>query len=64
MELNEVSAKIRNDPPIDDDEDLKLEIWSGILPLKVINQEPIKDPYNSINNNIPTPDYIKNYRKK
>lgn len=34
MSLQEVSAKIRTGPPVDDEEDYSLPIWAGVLPLK------------------------------
>jgi nitroimidazol reductase NimA-like FMN-containing flavoprotein (pyridoxamine 5'-phosphate oxidase superfamily) len=34
LPLNEVSAKVRTGGPIDDDEDLELPVWAGVLPLR------------------------------
>lgn len=33
--LQEASAKIRSGPPVDDDEDLSLPVWAGVLPLRL-----------------------------
>lgn len=33
LELNEVSAKVRNGPPGDDEEDYALPIWAGVIPI-------------------------------
>ena len=44
LPLGEVSAKVRTGPPLDDEEDYSLEVWAGVLPLKLIAEEPIKDP--------------------
>lgn len=44
IELNEVSAKVRTGPPIDENVDYKLDIWAGILPFKTITLEPEPDP--------------------
>lgn len=33
LELNEVSAKVRNGPPGDDEDDYALPIWAGVIPL-------------------------------
>jgi uncharacterized protein len=33
LELNEVSAKVRNGPPGDDEEDYALPIWAGVMPI-------------------------------
>lgn len=44
LPLEEVSAKVRTGPPLDDEEDYALEIWAGVLPLKLVAGEPVKDP--------------------
>jgi hypothetical protein len=42
--LEEVSAKVRTGPPIDDEEDYALDVWAGVLPLQIVAGAPIKDP--------------------
>jgi uncharacterized protein len=44
LELNEVSAKVRSGPPIDDEEDYALPIWAGVIPLQTQTLAPIDDP--------------------
>lgn len=44
LPLVEVSAKVRTGPPIDDDEDYALNVWAGVLPLKLAAGEPVSDP--------------------
>ena len=44
LPLVEVSAKVRTGPPIDDDEDYALNVWAGVLPLKIEAGAPISDP--------------------
>ena len=34
IEIESASAKTRNEPPVDDDEDYELPIWAGIVPIK------------------------------
>ena len=43
LPLEEVSAKIRSGPPVDDEEDLALPVWAGVIPIR---QEvgPAPDP--------------------
>jgi nitroimidazol reductase NimA-like FMN-containing flavoprotein (pyridoxamine 5'-phosphate oxidase superfamily) len=41
LELNEVSAKVRNGGPGDDEEDFTLPIWAGVLPMHVLTGAPI-----------------------
>jgi len=43
--LDEASAKLRTGMPIDDEEDLDLPIWSGIIPLQVTRQAPVADSH-------------------
>jgi nitroimidazol reductase NimA-like FMN-containing flavoprotein (pyridoxamine 5'-phosphate oxidase superfamily) len=44
LPLEEVSAKVRTGPPIDDEEDYSMDIWAGVLPLKVVAGAPVNDP--------------------
>ena len=44
LPLAEVSAKVRTGPPIDDEEDYPLEVWAGVIPIKLVAGEPISDP--------------------
>ncbi len=41
--LEEASAKIRTGPPIDDDADLELPIWAGVVGLSTVIGEPQPD---------------------
>ncbi|MCG8354594.1 MAG: pyridoxamine 5'-phosphate oxidase family protein [Kiloniellales bacterium] len=44
MKLDEVSAKIRNGPPADDEEDYDLDVWAGVLPIHYSLGKPEPDP--------------------
>jgi uncharacterized protein len=44
LDLVEVSAKVRTGPPIDDAEDLGVDCWAGVLPLRLVPGEPVADP--------------------
>jgi uncharacterized protein len=44
LELNEVSAKVRNGPPGDDEEDYALPLWAGVIPMVTTMLKPIDDP--------------------
>jgi nitroimidazol reductase NimA-like FMN-containing flavoprotein (pyridoxamine 5'-phosphate oxidase superfamily) len=61
LELEEVSAKIRSGPPIDDEEDYDLPVWAGVLPLHVVSGEPIADP--RLPSEIKPPEYVLKYRR-
>jgi nitroimidazol reductase NimA-like FMN-containing flavoprotein (pyridoxamine 5'-phosphate oxidase superfamily) len=41
--LDEVSAKLRTGPPIDDEEDYALPVWAGVVPLKPWFGDPAPD---------------------
>jgi nitroimidazol reductase NimA-like FMN-containing flavoprotein (pyridoxamine 5'-phosphate oxidase superfamily) len=42
--LAEASAKVRTGPPIDDDADLGLEVWAGVVPIRTVAGVPEQDP--------------------
>lgn len=42
--IEEVSAKMRSGPPLDDEEDYDLPVWAGVIPIKMQRGEPIDDP--------------------
>jgi nitroimidazol reductase NimA-like FMN-containing flavoprotein (pyridoxamine 5'-phosphate oxidase superfamily) len=44
LPLEEVSAKVRTGPPVDDEEDYALKVWAGVLPLRLVAVDPVKDP--------------------
>jgi uncharacterized protein len=59
--LQEVSAKIRSGPPLDDDEDMDLPVWAGEIPVKLMAGEPV-----TATNLVPgvdLPDYARNYSR-
>ena len=43
LPLEEVSAKVRTGPPVDDEEDYSLPIWAGVVPLRSQVGEPVPD---------------------
>ena len=43
LALEEVSAKVRTGGPLDDEEDYKLPIWAGVLPLPITPGVPVPD---------------------
>lgn len=44
MSLDESSAKARSGPPVDDDEDLELDVWAGLIPLALAAGLPAAAP--------------------
>ena len=43
LPLEEVSAKVRTGPPIDDEEDYALPIWAGVVPIHLGVGDPVPD---------------------
>jgi hypothetical protein len=43
LPLEEVSAKVRTGPPVDDDEDYSLPVWAGVVPIETHVTRPISD---------------------
>jgi len=44
LEISEASAKVRSGPPVDDEEDMDLGIWAGVIPLSVAAGVPEPAP--------------------
>jgi len=44
LPLIEVSAKIRNGPPVDEPEDILLGHWAGLWPVRVVHGTPEPSP--------------------
>ena len=44
LPIEEASAKLRTGPPLDEEEDYALDVWAGVLPLKLRAGEPVPDP--------------------
>ena len=43
LALNEVSAKVRAGPPVDDEEDYALPVWAGVIPIRRELADPVPD---------------------
>jgi hypothetical protein len=43
LPLEEVAAKVRTGPPVDDEEDYALPIWAGIVPIQTQLGNPVAD---------------------
>jgi nitroimidazol reductase NimA-like FMN-containing flavoprotein (pyridoxamine 5'-phosphate oxidase superfamily) len=56
LQIEEASAKIRQGPPLDDEEDYGLPVWAGILPLTLQSEAPVPDP--RLPQDIQPPHYI------
>jgi nitroimidazol reductase NimA-like FMN-containing flavoprotein (pyridoxamine 5'-phosphate oxidase superfamily) len=56
LPIEEGSAKVRTGPPIDEDEDYDLDVWAGVVPLRLEAGTPEPDPV--LRHGIPQPSYI------
>jgi nitroimidazol reductase NimA-like FMN-containing flavoprotein (pyridoxamine 5'-phosphate oxidase superfamily) len=61
LPLEEVSAKVRTGPPIDDEEDYAMSVWAGVLPLTITPGAPIADP--RLPDGTPVPEHVKEYKR-
>jgi nitroimidazol reductase NimA-like FMN-containing flavoprotein (pyridoxamine 5'-phosphate oxidase superfamily) len=61
MPIAEASAKVRTGPPIDDQQDLALDVWAGTLPLAIVAGEPKPSP--DLREGIRVPDYLRSFRR-
>lgn len=61
LPIDEASAKIRTGPPLDDEEDYGMDVWAGVMPLRIVAGEPITDP--RLPPDIDPPDYVVNYSR-
>lgn len=44
VEIKEASAKVRTGGPKDDAEDYSMDVWAGVVPLKIQHLTPVADP--------------------
>lgn len=59
--LEEVSAKVRSGPPLDLDDDLALETWAGVIPVRSAFGAP--EPAPDLRDDVRTPGYADAYRR-
>jgi nitroimidazol reductase NimA-like FMN-containing flavoprotein (pyridoxamine 5'-phosphate oxidase superfamily) len=59
--IEEASAKVRTGPPKDDEDDLGLPVWAGVLPLRLVPGEP--EPAPELGRDVRTPGYVAAYRR-
>ncbi len=61
LPLTEVSAKVRVGDVEDDAPDYELPVWAGVIPLRLVAEDPIRD--SRCDDSIPTPQYALRYRR-
>ena len=61
LPIEEVSAKVRTGPPVDDEADYARPGWAGVLPIALTPGVPIPDP--RLPEGVAAPDYVQAYRR-
>jgi len=61
LPITEASAKIRAGDPKDDEEDYAMDVWAGVLPIKLSKGEPVADTL--LKDGIPVPGYVREYER-
>lgn len=56
------SAKVRTGPPEDEDEDYALEVWAGVVPMRLRAGEPVPDP--ALDDAVPVPRHLADYGRR
>jgi nitroimidazol reductase NimA-like FMN-containing flavoprotein (pyridoxamine 5'-phosphate oxidase superfamily) len=59
LPITEASAKVRTGGPIDDEDDLSLDVWAGVLPCMLGFGTPLAEPEVTA----PVPDYLRGYAR-
>src|SRR6202166_2553497 len=62
LPIEEFSAKVRQGPPIDDEEDYGFPTWAGVIPLTLKAGKPIDDP--RLEPACEVPEYAVSYSRK
>src|SRR5580692_2688890 len=62
LPIEEFSAKVRQGPPVDDEEDYSFSTWAGVIPLEMVAGNPINDP--RLNLGCAVPAYVEKYSRK
>jgi uncharacterized protein len=62
LPIEEFSAKVRQGPPIDDEEDYSFPTWAGVIPLQQVPGTPIDDP--RLDAGRAVPEYARSYSRK
>jgi nitroimidazol reductase NimA-like FMN-containing flavoprotein (pyridoxamine 5'-phosphate oxidase superfamily) len=59
--IEEASAKVRTGPPVDEEADMDLPYWAGVLPLTSGTGEPITAP--DLTRDLPVPDHVTSWNR-
>jgi len=62
LPIEEFSAKVRQGPPIDDEQDYSFPTWAGVIPLQMVPGAPENDP--RLDPKTPVPVYASAYSRE
>jgi nitroimidazol reductase NimA-like FMN-containing flavoprotein (pyridoxamine 5'-phosphate oxidase superfamily) len=62
LPIEEFSAKVRQGPPIDDEEDYGFPTWTGVIPLETVAGEAVADV--RLMAGVAAPEYVTGYSRK
>lgn len=62
LPIEEASAKVREGPPLDDEEDYSLDVWAGVIPLAQAPGAAVPDP--RMRAGIDEPAYVRSWRPR
>jgi nitroimidazol reductase NimA-like FMN-containing flavoprotein (pyridoxamine 5'-phosphate oxidase superfamily) len=62
LPIEEFSAKVRQGPPIDDEEDYSFPTWAGVIPLNAVAGDPVSD--SRLLPETTVPGYARNYQRE
>ena len=62
LPIEEFSAKVRQGPPVDDEDDYVFPTWAGVIPLETVAGKPINDPRLDPARKVPA--YARHYSRK
>lgn len=61
LDIDEASAKIREGAPVDDKADYELDVWAGVIPLRLTAGAPIDD--GKLNEGVTVPEYASSFKR-
>jgi hypothetical protein len=61
LDIDEASAKVRVGAPADDEADYELDVWAGVIPLRLTAGEPVGD--GRLREGVAVPPYASVYRR-
>jgi uncharacterized protein len=62
LPISEFSAKVRQGPPIDDEEDYTFPTWAGVIPFQMLAGPPVPDP--KLDSKHFVPEYVEHYSRR